>query len=232
MDAFTKALIRATPGKDRMLEVGTGSGRLSQPLLAQGAKLIGLDLSHAKLRRLLARIPNLPVVVQADALQMPFPAASFDAVITVHVMHLVNRPNQVLFEFRRVLRPGGVYLRRSERPGNTIHAHMRHRWQTILEKAGLPQRHQARSGRVVDEILLAMGGSCQPLEVAHIDHATSPQREIERIASRVRAGAWLAPDGQLLDFLAELASWAAAEFGSLGREFRYREDVMLHVWRF
>jgi len=93
----------------RVLDVGTGTGRISVPLLERGVDLIGCDLSAQMLKRLQEKYPAARIA-QADASQLPFPAHRFDAVLTVHVLHLIPPWREALREFRRMLVPGGVYL--------------------------------------------------------------------------------------------------------------------------
>src|SRR5215510_15678751 len=95
--------------KARVLDVGTGTGRISIPLLERGLDLIGCDISSKMLRRLQDKFPAARIA-QADASLLPFPNNQFDAVLTVHVMHLIPPWREALREFRRVLAPGGTYL--------------------------------------------------------------------------------------------------------------------------
>ncbi len=212
------------------LEVGTGSGRMTRPLLDQGLRLIGVDLSMAKLRRL-TRDP-LPLA-QADAIRLPFADASFDALITIHVMHLINDGHSALKEFRRVLAPGGVYLRRREHLDPLCpRFQLRGAWQSLLEENGLPQRHGAREGDRTDIVLQEMGAACRPRRVAERLVDTTPRLEIERIADRARQGAWRVPTAMLDPLIAALTARAADLLGDLDARAAYRESFILHVWRF
>lgn len=82
-DARLNALGEVT-GK-RVLELGCGAGQWSRSLAAEGAAVVGLDLSEAQLAAAAtamgaARYP----LVQAAAQQLPFAAASFDVVFCDH----------------------------------------------------------------------------------------------------------------------------------------------------
>lgn len=235
VQTFTQAVLKSVrPGI--FLEVGTGSGRTTRPLLdalaSQNSRLIGVDLSYAKLRQLAAH-RQTSFLSQANATHLPFPAGSFDTIITVHVLHLIADWKVALCEFRRLLRPGGVYLRRGqESDQNSIQSRMRHLWQVLLQEKHLPQRHRERADEAIDNALRAMGAAGTAVEVSNQVGFTTPGREVERISSRVRDGAWVVPDEMLPGLLSDLKARAAAEFLSLDREFRFQKATVLHVWRF
>lgn len=214
--------------------MGTGSGRLTRPLLDLRARVVGVDLSHTKLRQLATRASDvdLPLVL-ADAADLPFPAGSFGGVISVHVLHLVPNWKRALHEFRRVLNQGGVYLRRGGGLAKDSPCRrMRRQWQHLLESSGFPQQHGAYDDRPVRAALEEMPAVCSPVEVAHQTLVTTPQQEVARIAARTRSGVWSVPGPALPRLLAGLRAWAATEFGSIEREFSCQEEFVLEVWRF
>lgn len=95
----------------RVLEVGIGTGRIALPLAAHVGLLAGIDISRPMLRRLASKRTDEPVVVgQGDVTRLPFAANTFDAVVAVHIYHLVAGWQVALREAARVLRPGGVLL--------------------------------------------------------------------------------------------------------------------------
>src|SRR5215510_11396798 len=55
----------------RLLEVGTGTGRIGVPLLERGANLVGCDLSSKMLARQQAKRPDARLA-QADATSLPY----------------------------------------------------------------------------------------------------------------------------------------------------------------
>lgn len=221
-----------------LLEVGTGSGRSTRPLLdslaAWNVLLVGVDSSHGKLRQLATHSrTGAPNLVQGDAADLPFPSACFDAIITIHVLHLVADWRTALNEFRRLLRPGGVYLRRAtEQEYDSVWALMRRMWQSLLEQYDLTQRHAGRSDRAIDGALGQMGAVCRRVQVSARTVCTTPGQELDRIASRARNGTWTVPAEMLPLLLADLETQTIAEFTSLEHECTYDESVELHIWRF
>jgi SAM-dependent methyltransferase len=89
-----------------MLDLCCGAGLLAGAAAARGAVATGLDFSPAMLGVARAAHPALHFA-EGDAEAMPFPDASFDAVVSSFGVHHVPRPERALAEARRVLRPGG-----------------------------------------------------------------------------------------------------------------------------
>jgi SAM-dependent methyltransferase len=95
----------------RVLEIGVGTGIVGEALLSSAPHLSGLagvDISAPMLERAARRLPRR--VLRASALQLPFGAGVFDAVVAVHLLHLVPDLGTTLAEAARVLRPGGRFL--------------------------------------------------------------------------------------------------------------------------
>lgn len=100
----------------RALDLGCGIGHWGQrllPLMADDATMIGLDAEAAWQDEALsrARARDLAYDMQVgDATDLPFPDHSFDLVTCQTLLMHVARPEDVLFEARRVLKPGGLFL--------------------------------------------------------------------------------------------------------------------------
>lgn len=113
-DQHVAAMIAEAGGltaASRLLEIGIGTGRVALPLAAHVATIIGIDLAQPMMRRLLAkRTTERILIAQADATQLPLPASAFDAVLAVHVFHLIPRWQTAINETARVLKPEGCLL--------------------------------------------------------------------------------------------------------------------------
>jgi ubiquinone/menaquinone biosynthesis C-methylase UbiE len=96
----------------RVLEVGCGSGNALEPLvrLLRPARLVGLDVDPSALARAGARSPGGAELVEGDVRRMPFPAASFDAVVDFGTVYHVADPERALAEIARVLAAGGCFV--------------------------------------------------------------------------------------------------------------------------
>jgi len=98
--------LRIEPGL-QVLEVGSGLGILAAHVAAsaEGVQVTGLERSPEQIA---AATPHPRVTyVAGDALQLPFPEASFDLVFCRFLLEHVADPARVVAEMRRVTRPGG-----------------------------------------------------------------------------------------------------------------------------
>ena len=98
-----------------VLELGTGAGANAAALLARfpGTRMTATDLDPAMLdsaRIKLARFGERASVSRADATRLEFSDASFDAVLSMIMLHHVGDWRAALSEAVRVLRPGGRLL--------------------------------------------------------------------------------------------------------------------------
>ena len=93
-----------------VLEVGCGSGNITEALASRGAQVVGLDLSAPMLAAARRRVKPegfSPPLIRGQARALPFPGNSFDGVISVLALdYMADRPG-ALAEMVRVLRPGG-----------------------------------------------------------------------------------------------------------------------------
>ena len=110
MFSFPDARLRAlgeTAGK-RVLELGCGAGQWSRSLAAEGAAVVGLDLSEAQLAAAARAMGKARYqLVQGAAEQLPFAAASFDVVFCDHGALSWAPPDLAVPQAARVLRGGG-----------------------------------------------------------------------------------------------------------------------------
>jgi ubiquinone/menaquinone biosynthesis C-methylase UbiE len=90
----------------RILDIGTADGLLLDMVCAEmkPALAIGLDLSMELLQTNTRKNP----IVRADAERLPFPDASFDAVIATAIIEHVPHPSLFVEEIHRILASGGI----------------------------------------------------------------------------------------------------------------------------
>ncbi len=107
--------ISSVRSEGRLLDVGTGPGRLLEKLRlrAPGLALTGLDISETMVRKArenLAHLSPPPEIVLGGASALPFPAGSFDVVVSTGSFHHWKDPVGGLDDIHRVLAPGGQAL--------------------------------------------------------------------------------------------------------------------------
>ena len=111
-----EALLATIEGEafDRVVDLGTGTGRMLTLLAPFAREAEGLDLSHHMLTVARANLNRAEVrnarVRQGDATQTPFEDASADLVMVHQVLHYLEQPEDVISEASRILKPGGQLL--------------------------------------------------------------------------------------------------------------------------
>jgi len=95
----------------RLLDVGTGTGRMAELLEPLADSVAALDNSPEMLRLARARLQRLAPgrieLVQGDFAALPFADGVFDTVLFHQVLHYAQAPEMVLAEAARVTRDGG-----------------------------------------------------------------------------------------------------------------------------
>ncbi len=152
----------------RLLDMGCGGGRHAYEAWRRGATVVALDLDEQELKgvgyvvgQMLddGELPHGAVggPTRASALALPFPDATFDAVITSEVLEHIWDDRGAIRELVRVLRPGGrmavtvptrwpervswaIDRRYHDRPGGHVRIYRQHELELRLEEAGLLMR--------------------------------------------------------------------------------------------
>jgi ubiquinone/menaquinone biosynthesis C-methylase UbiE len=100
-----------------VLELGCGSGNLSADMAAHGWQVTGADRSEKMLTRARSGVGGAARFVEADALDLPFDAGAFEAVLSASLVNLVPDRPAMLAEVARVLKPGGIVTMLFPNPG-------------------------------------------------------------------------------------------------------------------
>lgn len=95
----------------RVLEIGCGTGQITQHLVHKTAEWIATDFSPEMVRITANTVthPHLTCVVE-DATCLSFRNDAFDAVIIANVLHIIPEPDKALREIQRVLKTDGLLI--------------------------------------------------------------------------------------------------------------------------
>jgi ArsR family transcriptional regulator len=108
-----EALCRALGDRPlgRLLDIGTGTGRIAELLAPRAEHVAALDKSPEMLRLARSRLGDVPAdrleLVQGDFAALPFAEQRFDTVLFHQVLHYAQDPAAALAEAARVTRSGG-----------------------------------------------------------------------------------------------------------------------------
>ena len=130
------ALLALVPEQQagRLLDIGTGTGRVLELLAPRISGGVGIDASKAMLALARARLarPGLGhcSVRLADMYRLPFADAVFDVAVMQMVLHYAENPPGALAEVARVLRPGGrlIVIDLAEHGREELMVRLAHRW--------------------------------------------------------------------------------------------------------
>ena len=157
--------------RPRLLDVGCGTGA-NLLALAGRCEPVGLDVAPEAIAWCRRRGLAATTVGSADAL--PFPAASFDAVLSCDVLSHQRLPDRLrpLREMARVLRPGGVLLL-------NVPAY---RWLLSSHDRAVQMDHRFTRGEVA--LLLRQAGLA-PVRVTYWNTALFPAAAAVRLLRRL-----------------------------------------------
>jgi SAM-dependent methyltransferase len=107
----------------RVLDVACGTGNLALPAARAGAVVTGADIATNLLEQARSRAAAESLSVrfdEGDAEKLPYPDASFDAVISMFGVMFAPRPELAAAELLRVCRPGGTIALANWTPGSFV----------------------------------------------------------------------------------------------------------------
>ncbi len=101
---------------DRILDLATGTGRVSVGLAEKGVSIFGADLTWKMIERAREKVAEKELTNVsfhlADGLQLPYKDNTFDKIVSIRFFHILPFEMQkaILQEVRRVLKPGGTFI--------------------------------------------------------------------------------------------------------------------------
>lgn len=122
--------------RERVLDLGCGTGQLTAQIAAAGAQVVGIDKAATMIEQARANYPDLRFEV-ADGSSFSF-AEPFDAVFSNAAIHWMREPDKVVACIAQALKPGGRFVAEFGGKGNT--APLIEAVYAASEAAGYPAR--------------------------------------------------------------------------------------------
>ena len=109
----TKILLNYKGSNAKLLDLGCGIGLTLAVLTKTFRNSVGCDIEQKEVRAtrelLKTTGKKIPVIIY-DGKRLPFKGASFDIVTSIEVYEHVDKPDTMLKEIKRVLKPDGILL--------------------------------------------------------------------------------------------------------------------------
>ena len=110
-------------GRDNILDAGCGPGLVIEKVIEEnkgkGISITGLDLSSRMLKhahRRCKKFSNVQLQVADLNRNLEFPNSFFNKVICSNTLYALENPHRVIFEFYRILKPGGAVIIANPKP--------------------------------------------------------------------------------------------------------------------
>lgn len=210
-----------------VLEIGIGTGRMALPLLPHVGGITGVDIAPLMIEALRAKPGGDQIrLALADSAHLPFVDASFDAVLLVHILHLVDDLDGTMREMRRILKPDGVILSGWSRSvEHNLFNEMRQLWQQEMTEA------KRDNWDKVESAFERTGFQRRTDDFTHeYIRQHSPQNFIDKFAERMWSSTWDWSDAEIESTTAKLRTFALERVSDLNAPIDNHEHFTVHVY--
>ncbi len=218
--------------QSRVLEIGIGTGRIALPLAqVTGATIYGADLSVLMMNRLRHKQHSEKIyLTQADVTLLPFPSHAFDAVVGVHVFHLIPNWQDALREVGRVLKPGALFVNAGGGETGDPFEKLWAAYNTVVpveagERPGVPR---AEAGTFPLKEGWRFSGDYQTYNYTVYQ---SPLKIIDAAERRISSNYWLTPDALIDAGVAAMRAAAAQEYDDPSRPIEIPATFHVHTYQ-
>ena len=223
--AVTGLLLSELSNKDRVLEIGIGTGRIGYPLHRAGLELYGIDISAPMLDKLRDKPggSDLPTAI-ADSTRLPFADSVFGAAFACHVLHLIPNWRQAVSELLRVVAAGGAVL---VDPGGLVKGDSATISQRFNDEIG-GSRPGMQDPSELDAAFAELGASLRLFEHVKASQQVTFGSIIDDLEAGLYSATWSASQEQRTDAAAVVRTWAEETLGALDEQRTISWDIR---WR-
>ncbi|HBY98081.1 MAG: class I SAM-dependent methyltransferase [Ardenticatenaceae bacterium] len=221
-------------GRERVLEIGVGTGRIALPLSRHARVYIGVDLSRPMLEVLRGKQRAEAVaVVEGDITHLPLAGQQFDLVVGVHILHLVSGWLRALAEVARVLRPRGALLLAHQTDDEDEPRQIVTHFRALLAEAGAkPKSLGPRDDAVIAAALAGLGFQQVEARPAGVwQDEESPRQVYDMLVARTWSSLWALPESRYREALGALRGWLDERYPDLDQPLPITRSVQAALFR-
>lgn len=230
-------VLATVAGKDALVfEPGVGTGRIALPLLQSGCRVVGADLSEQMLTALADRHGDSRLqLVRCNLEKLPFTLETFDAVVCVHVLHLIPTWQALLKHLVASLKPGGVIiLGRDWIDPESFSGQIRNEFRRAVVE--LSESITAPPGaRAFVQTLTGAGAESEDDGAERIaaewETTLSPRQLLDEIASKDDAESWVLQDELLGRVMQRLEAFAASAWPDVATPMPVKRRFVYSVFK-
>jgi ubiquinone/menaquinone biosynthesis C-methylase UbiE len=209
MRKIVQALVKEMKGYKTVLDIGVGTGRFAKPLQENGFEVVGTDISEDMMKNAMKKsVKNL---LFGDACSLPFRDYSFDAALSVHVLHLIINWQTALKEICRVTK--GELFSIAHNPSSTP---ISEAYEELAKEKGYDARHIGLSERELIKIIKPT----KSIRVA--SYVFSADQRLTYLRQRVYSRQWKVPEDVDKNIVNELGKRFAGQ--------EYLQEIHILRW--
>lgn len=223
------------PQDPRIFEIGVGTGRIALPFIRAGVHYTGFDISEQMLAAARAKLDGdlrRADLVLADVTEsVPLPQESQDAVIAVHILHLLD-VTRALPLVRRALKPHGALVWGYQwHDDRSPRKRIREQFQVFAGQAGGKPKRDFRVPEA--RRLLAEWGAAETRHVvATWASPETPEAALDALRSRTLSHTWHLDEAVFQSAMAQTEAWTRTAYGDLSRPLNVEERFVVEWFQF
>lgn len=153
-----------------VLDVATGTGGLPYSLAEFGFKghIVAIDISPGMLEKAIQKLRGhrgLIDFLRHEKIPLPFPDESFDVVVCLEALEVMQEIRTPISEFNRILRPSGILLtsRATEESGRKDKVVTKEYFKSLLSSVGFENIEIVPWWKLFDRVFARKAGESEPV---------------------------------------------------------------------